>query len=226
MAMSGLQQQHAWDSQWQLDGRCHVLFHKQTVLDVRATEGWVEEKWEDAGDGTLILKRIRHAGAGRPIYREADYIRIFTPGDATNIVDKEVTQHHRDEYPKEWEAYKLGAEQPVHGTPLEVWPAFPRSLAEELKFFKVRTVEDLASMADVHCQKVSGLVSWKQKARDWLQAAQTQAPIAEMRAEITQRDTEIEELKRQVAEMKALMESATKPTTPPHDAKGQPARKP
>lgn len=207
----GYRMQQAWDQSWQNDGKCHVLFHKQTVLDERATSGWTEERELVSDDGIVTIKKIRHAGAGRPIYVEKDFARKFTPGDQFNVVDQEVTERDRLEYEKQWLDYLAGNEQGVTGTPLTAWSLIPRAIVEELKHFQVRTVEDLAGLADVHCQKFAGIVGWKQKARDFLQAAQSAAPIAEMRAELSQRDDQIAALKQQMSELTKMLEAQTAP---------------
>jgi hypothetical protein len=217
-------QMEGWNEAWARDGKCRVMFHKQLVLDERRTSGYTEEKEILNDDGSVRIEKKRFPGEGRPIYKEVDFVKKFTPGDPTNIVDREVWPIDREEYPNEWAAYLAGKDQGVSGTPLEMLPGITAARIEEFKHFPgapIRTIEDLAGLADVHAQKFLGFNEDRQRARDWLSMAQRAAPVTEMRQELAERDARIksqaeqmQELQKQVSEMKAMLDSATRPEAP------------
>lgn len=135
------------------------------------------------------------AEAGRPIFKEEEYIRIFVPGDR-DVVDRPIYPSDLQRFANQYERWKSkkGTEEVV-GTPLEQYPMISRAQVEELKYFNVFTVEQLANMADVHTQKFMGINTLRQQARDWLAVANKTADASKMRKEIELRDAEIGALK-------------------------------
>jgi hypothetical protein len=138
---------------------------------------------------------------GRDIYVEIPYIKIMVPGDKDNVVQRPVREQDKQRFPRQWAAFQNSEEQPLNGTPLSEWAAIGRGQVEELKYFGVRTVEDLVNAPDSQMQKFMGIAALKQKAKDFLEAAKGMAPINELRAENEALKGELENLKLQFAEM-------------------------
>ena len=154
---------------------------------------------------------------GRPIFENREFIRIFVPGDKDNVVDREVEETDKQRFAQEYAAWLRGKEAPLVGTPLAAWPGVDRAQVAELEFFRVRTVEELADLADVHAGKFRGIQALRQKARDWLQAAKGNAPLEQMRSELaaaqrqqTDQEMELEALRAQVKELQAQASERTK----------------
>jgi hypothetical protein len=84
----------------------------------------------------------------RPIYRDVPHIEIMIPGDKNNIVLAQVWEQHIRRFPVHWEQFQAGVKDQVVGTPLKVAPFLTESHIEELAYFKVRTIEQLANLAD------------------------------------------------------------------------------
>jgi hypothetical protein len=177
-------QMNRWNEGWAKDGpKCPAFFNRQIVPDEEVA-----------------------AREGRPMFKEVDFIKKFTPGDPTNIVHREVWPNDLEEYPQEWARYKAGVTQTANGTPLEAWPMIDRGRVEELKAIPgapVHTVEQLAEMTDGILQRFMGLRKFRDLARDWLRTAKEGAPVAELRAELDKRDQQLEELRRQLEESRA-----------------------
>ena len=109
--------------------------------------------------------------AGRPIFKEVEYINIQVPG-TRNIVNRPVRPNDKVRFPRHYQAFQARQDQPqLEGTPLSEWPGVTRSMAEELAFFKIHTVEQLAGMADVNTSNVKGAMFMKQKAQAYLDAS-------------------------------------------------------
>jgi hypothetical protein len=79
---------------------------------------------------------------------------------------------------------------------------------EELRFFGVTTVEQLAAMADSTAQKFVGLTSIRQKALAYLDAAKGAAPIAKLQEQLDAKDLELTTLKNQMAEVLVRLNKA------------------
>jgi hypothetical protein len=86
--------------------------------------------------------------ANRPIYRDVPHIEIMIPGDKNNVVLAEVWEQHIRRFPRHWEQFQAGIKNQVIGTPLKSAPFLTESHIEELAYFKIVTIEQLANLAD------------------------------------------------------------------------------
>lgn len=166
------------------------------------------------GDENLLVKFYLHpkqnktksVEAGRPIYEDVEYVHIMVPGDKDNIVERPARDSDRQRFPRQYEAFKRGEGDALVGTPLAMWPAIARSQVEELAFFNVKTVEQLAALSDTQIQKFMGMRELRTKAKLWLDAAAGNAPIEKLQAEIEERDNVIATMQKQMADLQARLE--------------------
>ena len=140
--------------------------------------------------------------AGRPIFADREYVAIQVRGERDRM-DRPANDSDRRRFRRQYEAFRSGNAEAVSGTPLSEWPAVSRSQVEELRYFKVCTVEQLAAMSDSALQNVGPLMALRQKARDWMAAAAGNAPVEKMRAELSERDARIAALEMQLKEVVA-----------------------
>lgn len=152
--------------------------------------------------------------AGRPIFKEIPFVRIVVPGDRNNITEGKATEYHKTRYPNAWRAFEAGQAQGITGTPLETWPQITRAHVKEAKYYEVHTVEQLASLADIHCQRLGmGWTELRQKAKDFLAIAEGTAQQTAQAAENERLRQEMENMKAQLAELSANAQKA-KPGRP------------
>jgi len=222
-----------------LDKKLHASFHKMPVYDVRMSEGWDEHCWTE--DGRQYVKRHPPYDLGppqkdpytsemvptilpgerRPRFREVDYVRIMTPGDKENIVDREVRPSDKSRFPKQWAAYVAGHDQDAaSGTPLSLLlqttpPILTSAQVEELKHFKVRTVEQLAGVTDGLAARFMGLQALKRKAANFLESFKADAAKAEIQAQFEKRDSENAVLKARLEELTKVIEEMKGPRGSP-----------
>jgi hypothetical protein len=78
-----------------------------------------------------------------------------------------VWQQYKDRFPQKWAQYLAGEEQTASGTPLKVAPFLTPALVENLKFLKIVTVEQLASLPDT-AMNFMGAQEYKQAAIRYL----------------------------------------------------------
>jgi len=157
-----------------------------------------------ANDDSLFVKFFRHPrlnrsaseAEGRPIYVETDYIEIRQPGNKTSVICRPASQMDKERFPEHWKKYEARiTEEHVEGTRLEEWPGITRSQVEELRFFNVRTVEQLVSMSDNNGRNIMGFNMLKQKAKEFLDLADKEA--------IKKRDEHIASLEARLAALEA-----------------------
>lgn len=143
--------------------------------------------------------------AGRAVYKEVDFIKIVTPGDKLNIIDRPVTEMDAARFADRYAKWKAGAGNVIEGTPLASLPKMTPAKVEEYKFFNIHTVEQLAAAADNVGQKFFGFQEDKRSANAFLELAKGNAPLEKMQAELKERDTKIDELQAQIEAITKMM---------------------
>lgn len=141
--------------------------------------------------------------AGRPIFKEFDFVRIMIPGDNLTEIDTYAQESHKQRFPRQWAHYQnqVANHEDIIGTPLEAWPQITRSQAEELKGLKFHTVEAIADCSDQQLQRI-GMVAgcsphnFRLKAKAFLN-------LANESAEVSKREEELESLRKKNAEIEA-----------------------
>jgi hypothetical protein len=166
------------------DSRLAVQFYKKSM------------KQEDASNE-----------AGRPIFKEFDFVRIMIPGDNLTEIDTYAQESHKQRFPRQWAHYQnqVAGQEDVVGTPLDQWPQVTRSQAEELRGLKFYTVEAIADCSDQQLQRI-GMVAgmsphnFRLKAKAFLN-------LANDSAEVAQRESELQALREENAKITAETEA-------------------
>jgi hypothetical protein len=139
--------------------------------------------------------------AGRPIYKDFDFVQICVAGDTLTEIDTYALANHKQRFPIQWANYmnRQGAnDEEVVGTPLSEWPLVSKSQAEELRAIKFQTVESVANASDQQLQRIGMMAgmspySFRDKAKAFLN-------LATSAAETDKRESEINALKEQLAQ--------------------------
>lgn len=173
-----------------------------------------------SADDTLLVKFYLHAKqnegksteAGRPIFEELEYVQIMVPGSKSSIITRPATPMDKQRFSRHYAAFKANTEaEHIEGTLLEHWGGVNKAQAEELRFYNIRTVEQLAKMPDNQTQNMMGVVTLKNKAAEYLKIAEKtaaaeqiaelklanvrlQAQMAELMAEVSSSNTEKTEI--------------------------------
>jgi hypothetical protein len=138
--------------------------------------------------------------AGRPIYKDFDFVHICVAGDTLTEIDTYALNSHKQRFPMQWANYmnRVGAhDEEVIGTPLAEWPLVSKSQAEELRAMKFHTVESIANASDQQLQRMgmsAGMspYAFRDKAKAFLN-------LATSAAETDKREQEINALKEELA---------------------------
>lgn len=141
--------------------------------------------------------------AGRPIFKEFDFVRICVPGDNLTEIDTYAQESHKARFPRQWAHYmnQTAGHEQIVGTPIEEWTLISRSQAEELKGIKFRTVEDVANCSDLQLQRIGMIAGmsphgFREKAKQFLN-------LASETAEVAQKEAEMQALREENAKIKA-----------------------
>jgi hypothetical protein len=149
--------------------------------------------------------------AGRPIYKEFDFVHICVAGDTLTEIDTYALASHKQRFPIQWANYmnRQGAnDQEVVGTPIAEWPLVSKSQAEELRAMKFHTVESIAHASDQQLQRIgmaAGMspYSFRDKAKAFLNLATTAAETDKREHEINALKEELAKKELETAKMKA-----------------------
>lgn len=152
-----------------------------------------------------VLDKVASAERGHPVFIDVEHIEKMVPGDKTTRVHRPVREQDKREHAGAYAAFRSGQEAPLNGLPLREWPGCTRGEAEMLGHFKIRTVEELASVNDGNAQQVGPILALRQRARDYLAQAANAAPMEKMRSELQARDMEIASLRQRVEELGAAL---------------------
>lgn len=149
--------------------------------------------------------------AGRPIYKEFDFVHICVAGDTLTEIDTYVLPSHKTRFPIQWANYmnRQGANEPeVVGTPVAEWPLVSKSQAEELRAMKFYTVESIAGASDQQLQRMgmaAGMspYAFRDKAKSFLNLATSSAETDKREQEINSLKEELAKKDLETAKMKA-----------------------
>lgn len=142
---------------------------------------------------------------GRPCFEEREFVEIIIPGNRGSTVVEPVNAEHKGRWPVEYEAFKQGREAPREGTPLTEWPVVNRARVEELAYFHIKTVEELAGVNDNQLQNLGmGARELREAAKKFLEVAKHgTGPLMQMMGKIDELTRENERLTRDNAAISA-----------------------
>jgi hypothetical protein len=177
-----------------------VTFFEEAVLDEKASWGWEDQRFDPVSG---IPQKLQHAGAGRPIYAQQDWVEIRVPGDKDEIRRRAVRASDQQRWPEEWRAYQEKRATPLVGTPLDKLPFLTKSQVLEFQATGIRTAENLRDMPDSVSQKFMGINAVRARVKAFLDAAEGVAISDKYQAELQTRDEQIAALQKQMQELLA-----------------------
>lgn len=174
--------------------------------------GVADDVWMKAQEGDSFLlvafsveavkNESKSLEEGRPIFDEAEFVKIMVPGDRNNVVHRPVNAEDKQRFQRQLEAWRGGKDDPAgSGTPLREWAGLSRSEVAELAHFGVRTVEALASLSDGNARNIGPILRLRKKAQEYVAAAKEAAPTQKLLEAIAARDEKIADMERRLKEM-------------------------
>ena len=154
--------------------------------------------------------------AGRPIFKEVEHIRIIIPGDKHTEIFRKATDADRKMYADEYSRFKRNEAEQTYGTPLREWNAVSRSVAKELEYFNVSTVEQLAGLSDQAVQKIGmGGAELVRKAKVFLESSASEGYAQKLSKENADLKERLANLEDTIREMSVHMPQKRGPGRPP-----------
>jgi hypothetical protein len=156
-----------------------------------------------------VKNEARSLEEGRHVVDDVECIKIMIPGDKNNTIDRPASKEDKIRFAQQYAAFRQGKEgdDQLSGTRLGDWPFLSRGQVEELRYIGVKTVEQLANVAD--SVNYPGLQQLKAHAKSWLETAKNSAYAAQQTERLERQDNEIETLKAALADQAARIEKLT-----------------
>ena len=126
-------------------------------------------------------------------------------------------------FPRQYAAFKNTQGESLIGTPLIGWPQVTESQRKELDYCNIRTVEQLASVADGFASNMMGVQALKQAAQKFIAHSKDSAIVNKLNTELAQRDTLLAGMQEQMAlmaEKLAAIEAEKGTKSAPKGSKG------
>jgi len=120
--------------------------------------------------------------AGHNVYEDAPWIDIQI--DSHSAKSHHATEREIQRYRRSYEAFLADSKsEGIIGSRLEEWAPMSRSMVEEFRYHKIRTVEELAEISDPRAEAIPQGKDWRERARQWLAAAKAAAPVEKVNAD-------------------------------------------
>ena len=147
--------------------------------------------------------------AGRPIFKEVEYVRIVTPGERNTVFCQPATEQHKRRFPKAYAAFKAGSAVAEQGTPLEQWPQMTRGQVLSFRAIGIHTVEALAAVHDGNIEALGhGGRELREKAIAYIRQAEDTAAVQKLAAEKQAMADQMALLQAQITDLAARLEAA------------------
>ena len=118
--------------------------------------------------------------AKRPIFIDADFVKIMVPGDKRTVVDRMASEEDKQRFPQHYARYTAGQSEQTVGTPLEMLPGMTAGKVEEYKHFGIKTIEMLSEASDSVGQQFMQFQQDKTRAKGYLALATDNAAVKEV----------------------------------------------
>lgn len=156
--------------------------------------------------------------AGVPVFKDVLYIKIVVPNQI-DCVPRPATDADKKRFPKSWEAYRTGKEAPMDGYPVDQWPQISVSEKRVLDANQIKTVEQLAEVADSGLHRLGpGGMNLKKRAQKFLNSRTENEALRRSNQELASKNAELEERIRRLENKQEL-------TPPPVAEPEQPERR-
>lgn len=167
-----------------------------------------------------VLDKGASIAAGRPIYRDMEFITEIPPGDKSKYlkVRAPVTEFHKWRFPVDYANWKKGQVQRQEGTPLAAFTRLTPSLVKDLEAQYVFTVEQFINLTATNAANFPNFHQLQRDARTFLESLKSSVVVDVMQDELAKRDEELRQLKEQLAQIVANQSASTQAAPVPKPA--------
>ena len=146
---------------------------------------------------------VKSKEANRPIFEDMAYVKIFTPGERLNQVDRPVNDSDKQRWPRQWADYVHKRTQVPEGTPIDLlFPNHP-AIAETMKGMGVYTVEQCSQLSAHAIDSIGmGGQEYVNKAKAFISSAEKGMGFSKLQADMETLKQQLRIAQRQVVDQK------------------------
>ena len=154
-----------------------------------------------------ILNKFKSKKAGDAVWDDVVMLRIQVPNQVDSV-PRPATDADKSRFPKSWQAYETGIEPTDDGHPVKDWPELAASERKVLEACNIKTVEQLAELADAGLHRLgTGGQGLKTRAQKFLKKQNKIHDLEKQNKELQER---LESVEGQLKE-----QEDAKPVAPP-----------
>lgn len=171
------------------DARVNVVFKHEAQLDKDETAKQGRQIFKDIEMCEITFAGNKHTKGGFFAHDMADWFIDPMTGEKRE-------RTYAEKYNAEYLAFKNGAPEAQHGTPLSELPFLSEGRRRELRALNIHTAEALASLDDGAIKRIGmGGRELVERAKSWLETAAKANDTAGMAAELAAMRAELAQLK-------------------------------
>lgn len=154
------------------------------------------------------LNQFKSEQEGHPVYEMRDFVTIQCPGDQLSVLDTFVSESHKMRFPRQWAHFQnTKTNIAVDGWAIDTWPLITAAQAEELKYRKFQTVEQLADAPFTIIQSMGmGYIELQEKAKIAIRSAKDGSFAQQLAAESKRKDEQLAAMQEQINALLAKSE--------------------
>lgn len=172
-----------------------------------------------------VLDPIKTQDQGCAVHVAVPYVHIQQPGERDCTI-RPATQLDQRRFRHQWQQYLDGRTEDPSGTPLSLLFPLNPEIVDNLKYFKISSIQQLAGLNDTQVQNIGmGGMMFREKAQTYLSAADKgkdfhtlAKSVEQMKLEMQARDTKIAALEQALAEAESEDETPRKKRGRPPNA--------
>ena len=166
------------------DDNCIAIFHMESRRDDEASEK-----------------------EGKVIFANIPYVKIISPGNNKEIIDRSVLQRDKERFPKEWFKFTHHEEPEVEGMPVESWAQIDKAQSDTLKANHIFSVEQLSKVSDQDIGGLGmGMLDLKKKAKIWVDSQDGSVDVQKLAAKNRRQSKKISDLEKKVAALENILQ--------------------
>lgn len=145
--------------------------------------------------------------AGRRICENQVYVRIQTPGEGLNIIDRPVTDSDKMRFRGAWSAFLQNRQHIPEGTPIDL--LFPNNpaFAENLRALGVYTIEQCANLSANAIDNIGrGGQECVNRAKKYLESSNSAVPFHQLQKEVEEYKSIIRTQTHQIEQLKVQLD--------------------
>ena len=145
---------------------------------------------------------------GKVIFANIPYVKIISPGNNKEILDRAVLQKDKERFPKEWYKFTHHEEPEVEGMPVESWAQIDKAQSDTLKANNIFSVEQLAKVSDQDIGGLGmGMLDLKKKAITWVDSQDGNVSVQKLAAKNRRQAQKIGNLEKKVAALEDILQN-------------------